>query len=404
MRIRSITVFLHPRWPISELLLRKAGIFAHSAAQTYQSAGYTVQSIRLATPPFVEFLPPENDAAALTEFEILAHSEGFDYVSLGPAVPEKPETYHAIPGLLANSGNVFFSGHLTTPNKEISLKATRACAEVIHQAAPIEAQGFANLRFAALANVPPWGPFFPAAYHQGKSTAFALALEAADLAVQAFSGANSLADARNQFIHMIETHGNRLAEVSHKLANTYNLDFKGMDFSSAPFPTRDISVGAALEALGLPALGLSGSLAAAAFMMDALDQASFPRAGFNGLMLPLLEDAILAQRGAEGTLSITDLLLYATVCGTGLDTLPIPGDSTAEQIQAILVDIAALALRLDKPLTARLMPIPGKKAGEETGFDFEYFANSKVLALPAEPLKRFWVGDENVPIQPKNKA
>jgi uncharacterized protein (UPF0210 family) len=203
---------------------------------------------------------------------------------------------------------------------------------------------------------------------------------------------------------MIQTHGNKLEETSTTLAKTYNMDFKGLDFSSAPYPTRDISVGVALENLGLPALGLSGSLAAAAFLMDALDKASFQRTGFNGLMLPLLEDAVLAQRGAEGTLTITDLLLYSAVCGTGLDTLPIPGDASPEQIQAILLDIAALALRLDKPLTARLMPIPGKKAGEDTGFDFEYFANSKVLALPAEPLSRFWIGDEDVPIQPKNEG
>jgi uncharacterized protein (UPF0210 family) len=252
--------------------------------------------------------------------------------------------------------------------------------------------------------VPPWGPFFPAAYHQGKSTGFALALETADLAVQAFSDAKSLADARERFVRMIQTHGNKLEETSTTLAKTYNMDFKGLDFSSAPYPTRDISVGAAVENLGLPALGLSGSLAAAAFLMDALDKASFQRTGFNGLMLPLLEDAVLAQRGAEGTLTITDLLLYSAVCGTGLDTLPIPGDASPEQIQAILLDIAALALRLDKPLTARLMPIPGKKAGEDTGFDFEYFANSKVLALPAEPLSRFWIGEEDVPIQPKNEG
>ena len=404
MPIRSITFFLHPRWPISELLLRKAGIFAQSAAHAYQLNGYTVQSIRLATPPFVEFLPPEQYTTTLTQIEFLAHSEGFDYISLGPAIPEKPESYHTIPNMLANSSNLFFSGHLTTPNKEISLKASRACADVIHRAASIEAQGFANLRFTALANVPPWGPFFPAAYHQGKSSVFALALETADLALQAFSDAKSLADARDRFVELIEIHGNRLTEISRKLSKTYNLEFKGMDFSSAPYPTRDISVGAALEALGLPAMGLSGSLAAAAFLMDALDRAAFLRTGFNGLMLPLLEDAVLAQRGAEGMLTITDLLLYSAVCGTGLDTLPIPGDASAGQIQAILLDIAALALRLDKALTARLMPIPGKKAGDETGFDFEYFANSKVLALPAEPLTRFWVGDEDVSIQPKNEG
>ncbi|MGZ6316973.1 MAG: DUF711 family protein, partial [Anaerolineales bacterium] len=74
------------------------------------------------------------------------------------------------------------------------------------------------------------------------------------------------------------------------------------------------------------------------------------------------------------------------VCGTGLDTVPLPGDTSTEQIFPLLLDLCALALRLDKPLTARLMPIPGRRAGDPTTFDFGFFANSKVMALQSEPL------------------
>jgi Uncharacterised ACR (DUF711) len=66
--------------------------------------------------------------------------------------------------------------------------------------------------------------------------------------------------------------------------------------------------------------------------------------------------------------------------------LPLPGDATADQIGALLLDLAALSIRLDKPLTARLLPIPGKQAGDLTDFDFEYFANSRVMALEGEGL------------------
>ena len=111
-------------------------------------------------------------------------------------------------------------------------------------------------------------------------------------------------------------------------------------------------------------------------------------------MLPVLEDSTLANRAERGLLKINDLLLYSAVCGTGLDTIPLPGEVTPEQIAAILLDLAALALRLDKPLTARLMPIPGKQAGELTSFDFEYFANSRVLALSTQPLQRFFAVDD----------
>ena len=123
---------------------------------------------------------------------------------------------------------------------------------------------------------------------------------------------------------------------------------------------------------------------------------------FSGLMLPVLEDATLAKRAAEGNLSVKDLLMYSAVCGTGLDTVPVPGDASVEQIAALLLDVAALSQRLGKPLTARLMPVPGKKAGDRTEFDFPFFANSRVLGIQAEPLEGFLAGDENFLLQPRS--
>jgi len=84
-----------------------------------------------------------------------------------------------------------------------------------------------------------------------------------------------------------------------------------------------------------------------------------------------------------------------------LDTLPLPGDSSVAQIRAVLLDLAALSLRLNKPLTGRLMPIPGLNAGDETTFNFDYFANSRVLALPAEPLTGLLAGEEEIEISPR---
>jgi hypothetical protein len=63
---------------------------------------------------------------------------------------------------------------------------------------------------------------------------------------------------------------------------------------------------------------------------------------------------------------------------------------------ALLLDLAALALRLDKPLTARLMPIPGKGAGDATTFDFPFFANSRVMELKSEPLKNALAASETI--------
>jgi uncharacterized protein (UPF0210 family) len=174
--------------------------------------------------------------------------------------------------------------------------------------------------------------------------------------------------------------------VADLLKYKHSARFNGIDFSLAPFPEVSRSIGTALEALGPRQAGWHGSLASAAILTEAIDQADFPHTGFCGLMLPVLEDAILAKRAADGSLTVKDLMMMSAVCGTGLDTVPLSGSVSAEQLQALLVDLAALALRLDKPLTARLMPVPGKKTGDETEFDFPFFANSRVMALDSHPL------------------
>ena len=120
------------------------------------------------------------------------------------------------------------------------------------------------------------------------------------------------------------------------------------------------------------------------------------------MMMPVLEDSVLARRAAEGTFSVKDLLLYSAVCGTGLDTVPIPGDSTEDEIAAVLFDVAALSVRLGKPLTARLMPIPGKKAGDQTNFDFDFFAPSRVLPLCGGKVALPLNGAENIPLTPRS--
>jgi uncharacterized protein (UPF0210 family) len=293
-----------------------------------------------------------------------------------------PRSYEVIPDAVFVSKNVFFSGMMTGTTRGLDLAAVRACAEIIVKCAPIEPNGFANLQFAALANVKAGSPFLPAAYHDRDTPAFAIATESADLAMQAFENAKSIEEGRVNLISEIEKHGRKLTET----AKTLRCKFYGIDFSLAPFPDDAHSLGNAVEKMGVPKIGLHGSLASAAILTEAIDRANFPHTGFSGFMQPVLEDSVLAKRAAEGTLTIKDILLYSAVCGTGLDTVPLPGDTTAEQITPLLLDLCALALRLDKPLTARLMPVPGKAAGDDTNFDFGFFANSKVMKLDSTGL------------------
>jgi uncharacterized protein (UPF0210 family) len=398
MKIRSITYFLDPGWPLDHDALKQASELIASARPAFEQAGYPVQSTRLATFSFARRVPsldPDEVVAFAQALEETARSLGFEYVSIGPALPLLPASYQVIPRVLASTQNVFASGQMTTSDG-VSLHAVRACAEIIHKAATISPDGFANLRFAATANLPPDAPFFPAAYHDDDMPSFALAIESADLAVEAFTLSPDLKSARRRLVDMLEHHGRELNVIACVEARKSSMPFGGIDFSLAPFPDEAVSLGAALERLGVSATGMHGSLAAAAILTDTLDRARFPRAGFSGLMLPVLEDVVLARRAGEGSLTVMDLLLYSAVCGTGLDTIPLPGDTTTDQLAAILLDVACLGQRLDKPLTARLMPIPGKKAGEMTGFDFPFFANSRIMAVRAEQLGGYLAGEEPI--------
>ncbi len=407
MRIRSITCFFDPRTRAAQQTIDRMGQLRQVALDLYGKAGLEVQTTRLVTAPFPYLYPMDELDSGVRLAQTLerdAAEQGFDYVAIGPALTAYPASYEMVVPILSATRNLFVSGMITTPQSEISLPAVKACARIIAQAATATPDGFTNLRFGALANVGPFGPFLPGAYHQGERPAFALAMECADAAYLAVRKARTLAEARQNLITALETQATALAGRANHLAQQFDVDFRGIDFSLAPYPELWCSLGAALEALGLPALGQSGSLAAAAFLADTLDRGAWLRTGFNGMMMPVLEDSVLAERAGQGAFSVHDLLMYSAVCGTGLDTVPLPGDSQPEQLSALLLDVAALALRLNKPLIARLMPLPGKQAGDPTGFDFSYFASGKVMALPAAPLKGLLAGDEILSIQPRGRA
>ena len=90
--------------------------------------------------------------------------------------------------------------------------------------------------------------------------------------------------------------------------------------------------------------------------------------GYSGLMLPVLEDALLTRRWTEGTYGLDSILAYSAVCAGGVDTVPLAGDTSLDAIARIVGDVATLAFKWNKPLAVRLLPAPGKKAGEMTEF------------------------------------
>jgi len=406
MKIRSITSFYDPRAHSARADLLELAAFSERLKLRISQDLMPVQSSRLATIPFPLYLDthlPGQTLQTVLDMEKTALELGWQYLSLGPALPDQPASTALIPQLLAAAPSVFFSA-VMADNKCLYPAAIRGNAELIQQVSRLTPDGFTNLRFAALANVPPYAPFLPAAYAQpGEPPAFSIAVECADVVVETFTTAQNLEAARQALIARLEDAAARVLAIIHQLVPDSPIQFKGFDFSPAPYEQDWCSLAAGVEALGLQHIGGPGSLAAVSVIADTLDRGSWPRAGFNGMMLPVLEDSRLSQRASEGLLTIHDLLLYSCVCGTGLDTIPLPGEVTRPDIESILPDVAALAVRLGKPLTARLMPLPGKQAGDLTDFEFEYFSNTRVMSCIGQQYSTLLTGDAPIPLQPRKR-
>ena len=376
MKIRAVTLGLDlPSPEVDEAPFRAAGTFLDAARAAFGAAGVEVQTARLAGAAPRE-VTPEWGAAT----ETAARSHGIEYLSFG----RLPSTSHdfvanQMADILAAGDIVFFSADLID-GRLPSVNMASACARAVKHLASNTADGFGNLRFAATAHCPPNIPFLPAAYHAGGAPRFSVAVQAADLVVSAFQASGGMSELEDRLVASFEAACEPVERVADQLAAEHGYGFVGIDLSPAPFPSDDVSIGSAIEHAGVDRFGAPGTLYISAMITRAIRRTRVRRCGFSGLMLPLLEDSVLARRAAECAPSVHELLLYSAVCGTGLDTIPLPGDISEAELAGIYLDVAALSVALDgKPLTVRLMPVPGAEAGDLTGFSFDYFANSRVL-------------------------
>jgi uncharacterized protein (UPF0210 family) len=236
----------------------------------------------------------------------------------------------------------------------------------------------ANFRFAAAANIPAGTPFFPVAWHQGAES-FAIGLESASVVERAFASMRASDDATETLRSALNEVLTPVEKLANELSQRERRQYLGIDTS--PAPAKDRSIAAAIEALTRTPFGSAGTLEACSIITAALKSVSVQICGYSGLMLPVLEDPLLAQRAGENRYSIRDVLLYSSVCGTGLDVVPIPGNTSADSIDGLLRDVASLATRLRKPLSARLFLVPGKKAGDIVRFDDPVLTDSVIMKL-----------------------
>lgn len=384
--IRAITLGVAEPHPLPARVVEGAGSLLRRAATAYQDAGYQVQTLRLSTRPVFDDLAdraPGDLVKYAHRLQQVLDATGLGFCSLGTAQAARPgfplPHLEAIADLLIGADALNATVQLATPQQPAPPAAALAVAQVMRRLAAETDEGFGNFRFAALACVPPGTPFFPAAYHDGPAS-LALGLQGAGIIAAALGQAT----ARPWTLPWSPTasvppSSSTPPPSSASVPNSPNRPGCGSPASTcrrrppARTPSQRRSRRPAASRWGPP-----GTLALAAALTAALKTTPLPTCGYNGLMLPVLEDAVLGQRWQQGHLSVHTLLCYSAVCGTGLDAIPLPGDSTTEQLARLLADVAALAMRLGKPLSARLFPVPGTRTGDPTTFTSPYLTNTYV--------------------------
>ena len=434
-RVRTVTVFLSlnpidfaPSSPASPSPQEGSGLFhkMNEAAMLLQrmevmltEAGYEVQTLRIATNPFGEWMLPgdEGDTPPLAGTASTAHLSPDDlniaqtrlqqlnerlthhkigFCALGPA--RTVAEIACCPWIVETGGSLSCSADIQANDVSMA-QAAASCVIEIAQLPGLE--GLGNFRFCATAaNNKAFIPFFPAAKSASflaKTKAkngivgFALGLENGKLAQDLLKKTGTMSKIPTVFRDGMAEALAPVQDICQRAAQTLGYTFLGIDTSLNPSLEDNGSVAEAMECLTeVPCFGGPGTVGAAAAITTALQ--SLPgilMTGYCGLMLPVCEDQRLAalavhQQSSSSSgrrLSISDLLSVSSVCGVGIDTVPLAGDVSVERLASLFLDMTGLAARWDKSLSCRVLPFTGKQVGDRTDFDSPYMVNTDVFLL-----------------------
>jgi uncharacterized protein len=401
-RVRTITTFiaLNKAKESWKKEIQKASNLCSDLSAELTKNNYTVQSVRIVTNPFGEYLNTESLESAkkdLSDLGILLNVLESAGVRVRFAIGEArtKEEIALLPELVKEFGDLC--------NVCVNVKKDDFGVldnQLIHQSAravsaisKITPRGEGNFNFTVNFNCDPLIPYFPASYFNKElGKCFVVGLETPDLLVEVLRDFNEKnqdlshnALFKGYFEEMHSALQYFISDINHIIDNAgLDKDFAFSGFDSSAAPSKNCSsMVEVYEQMGVEYFGASGTVEASSLLTSVFKSIKdVELVGFSGLMLALTEDKGLARGTIKANFDIRSLLTYSAVCGIGLDTVPIPGDTPIEKIAALMRDTGTMAFRLNKPLTVRVFPVPGLKAGDKTAFESDDLCNCAVLAVP----------------------
>jgi uncharacterized protein len=384
-KVRAITAFVRVDRTNFLKQIEDAVVVLRRAESEFKSLGYDVETIRITTQPLAELvsgLSEEQALAFLKEFDDLSAKEKF-IPNIGPASlrdSDDASTMRLLERVLSTLPHLNASA-IIADESGIHWNSIRRSAELVKYVAENSPRGQGNFNFAVTAMLKPYTPFYPGSYHNGIGRQFAFGFETANVVRDVFvKDKGNVEAAISDLTTALTVHAKLADSVGNKVAAATGWTYLGLDPTATALG--DVSIAGAIEAFTGARFGSSGTLTAARIITTAEKAVPVKQVGYSGLMLPVLEDKLLAQRWAQSTYDVDSLLAYSAVCATGLDTVPLPGDISVEQIERVFADIASLAFKWNKPLAGRILPVKGKKAGDQTDFQDPYLFNTTLRSLP----------------------
>ena len=383
--VRAITAFVRLDPATLDRQIADALIVLRAAEGDFAQRGYKTETIRIVTQPLGELVSGQSDDDALRllkAIDDLSAKEGF-IPSVGPAMmrdSDDPRVMRLLEKALSTLPNLQ-ANSIIAADDGIHWNVIRESAALVRYLTDHASPSHGNFNFTATAMVKPYGPFYPGAYHTGAGKQFSIGFESANVVQEVFARTHgNFDDSVSELTKQLTIHAKAAESVGTRVAASTGWTFMGVD--PTPAPLGDVSIGAAIETYTGAKFGSSGTMTAALIITTAVKAVPVKQVGYSGLMVPVLEDKLLARRWAEGTITTDTLLAYSAVCGTGLDTIPYPGDIGVNQLARIFGDVASLAWKWKKPLSARLQPVAGKKAGDLTEFSGRFLFNTTLHEVP----------------------
>lgn len=381
--ISAITGFVQINTDTYASLIASALIALRKAKADFEAAGYQVETIRVTTQPLATLvggIPEAQALAFLKQLDDLSVQEDF-VPNVGPAMlndSDNQAPMHVLEQALSTLPHIEACTIIADSNG-IHWETIRRTAELLLYVSQNSPRSQGNANFAAIAMQSPYAPFFPGSYFTEEGQQFAVGLECANLVQDVLlKDKGRYAEALADLTAALTQQASAADVIGKQAAQETAWNSLGVYLSLSHLG--DLSIAAAIEAYTGEKFGSGGTLTAVRLIAAAAQ--AVEQSGNWTLMLPVVEDKLLAQRWAEATYNIDSLLAYAAVGGMGLDTIPLPGDIHPGQLKRILSDVAALATKWNTPLSARLLPVSGKKPGDMTNFQGPNLFNTKVHPLP----------------------